>query len=528
MPALAAFFVAILFPAVHFSRFGLRAMLFVPVSTLAVACFWWGVNRAAEARRATALLLAAAGFFLGLGIYVYAAGRLLPLLWILFIPLWFWLDRAALRRFWRPVGLMAGVALLTALPLLLFFARFPYFFSFRIAYVANRGRGTVPGRPWLTWLLNVGRVVAGLFWQGETHLRHNLPGRPYLDLIQAPLFIAGLVDALRRRRDMRILFLGLWLLVMLLPTVLSGDAPHFGRMTGAVPAIALLLALGLDSLGRLLRARGVSAGRTAVLGALLLSGSTAWTTVDYFGRYAAHPQLAADFYLPEWQLGEFLAAQPAETTLYLSPTQEELATLYFALGDPDRLRDFNGEAGAMPAGGGLQPALYLLRAGQEDTLQRLQSIFPDGALLTSPVDGVAAYRVPSTAARQTGETPADVIWDGVIRLLGWRATQTGAQLQVTLVWQALAPPALDYTAFVHLLAADGSLVAQVDRQPAGYPTGAWRAGEIVIDTLTLTLPADVPGPLMLQTGFYDLATLAPLGPPYQLEASFPVHVEDAP
>ena len=80
---------------------------------------------------------------------------------------------------------MFGVSLLTALPLLIFFFRYPYFFIFRIAYVANRGKGTVADKPWLTWLNNIGRVVRGLFWQGETHLRHNLPGRPYLDVIQS-------------------------------------------------------------------------------------------------------------------------------------------------------------------------------------------------------------------------------------------------------------------------------------------------------------------------------------------------------
>ena len=59
-------------------------------------------------------------------------------------------------------------------------------------HVANKGLGAVPGKPWLTWLGNIGRVFAGLFWQGEGHLRHNLPGRPYLDAIQAVLFLLGL------------------------------------------------------------------------------------------------------------------------------------------------------------------------------------------------------------------------------------------------------------------------------------------------------------------------------------------------
>ena len=113
VPVLAAFSLAILFPAVHFSRFGLRAMVFVPVETLAVYFFWRGVNGAgAQGRRGAREILwfAMAGVMLGLGLYIYAAARLFPLLFVLFVLFWFWQDRAALQRFWLPVGVMAGVS----------------------------------------------------------------------------------------------------------------------------------------------------------------------------------------------------------------------------------------------------------------------------------------------------------------------------------------------------------------------------------------------------------------------------------
>ncbi len=249
---------AILYPAVHFSRFGIRAMVFVPVETMAVACFWWGVNRSGRKSETTSdagtwLLFLLAGALLGLGLYTFAASRLLPLVWIVFVPLWFWRDRIAFQRLWQPILGMAGAALLTALPLLLFFLRYPYYFVFRIAYVANKGKGAVEGKVWLTWLLNVGRVLRGLLWQGETHLRHNLPGRPYLDLIQAILFLLGLIGALRRVLRPRFQFLLIWFGVMLLPSILSGDAPHFGRLSGAAAPTAILVALGAEWLYERLR-----------------------------------------------------------------------------------------------------------------------------------------------------------------------------------------------------------------------------------------------------------------------------------
>ncbi|MCB9004165.1 MAG: hypothetical protein H6664_07300, partial [Ardenticatenaceae bacterium] len=251
IPLLAAFFLAILMPAIHFSRFGIRAMVFVPIEMLTVAFFWRGYNRSQHdpaASRHVTLPFLTAGFFLGLGVYTYAAARLFPLLFIGFVLFWAWRDWHGLRQNLLNVATMAGVSLFTALPLLLFFLRYPYFFVFRIAYVANKGRGTVENRPLLTWLLNVGRVVRGLYWQGETHLRHNLPGRPYLDPIQAVLFTFGLLHTLRQKLNPRTVFLLLWLLVMLLPTILSGDAPHFGRMTGAAGVVAIVTAFGMASL----------------------------------------------------------------------------------------------------------------------------------------------------------------------------------------------------------------------------------------------------------------------------------------
>ena len=46
VPLLAAFTMAIFFPALTLSRYGSRAMLFVPISVFAVYAFWRGVDAA--------------------------------------------------------------------------------------------------------------------------------------------------------------------------------------------------------------------------------------------------------------------------------------------------------------------------------------------------------------------------------------------------------------------------------------------------------------------------------------------------
>ncbi len=534
---LAAFTVAILYPAITFSRFGIRAMLFVPFETLTVACFWYGLTAIEDhvatsagtesGRRGGWGWLLLAGIFLGAGVYTYAAARLLPLLFVFFVPAWLWLQPAT-RRAWPGMAIMATAAVLTAAPLLYFFYQYPYFLVFRTGYVANKGLGTYEGRAWLTWLTNIGRVFMGLFWQGETHLRHNLPGRAYLDPIQSLLFVLGVANSFevwRRPQKLRGIFLLLWLGVMLLPTILSGDAPHFGRMTGAVAPVSILVALGASRLWNLIAVRVERAGRngrrvaTAVL-ALSLVISAVVATVDYFGRYANHPQLERDFYLADWQLGRHAASATEDTVLYLSPTQEELATIYFALeGDTQRLANYTGLAGAVPAGIPGRPAQYYLRPGEESTLQRLQEYFPGGEIVGT-VGDTTVFRVPADAARLPNVNPTDVAFtqgsQDAISLLDWTATIEEGTLFLTLYWQATGPVDQPFTAFVHLLNSDGELATQLDRPPAGFPTQDWRVGEIVADQFTIPLQTIPAGEYTLQTGFYHSDTHEPLGEPVQL------------
>ena len=512
-PLLAAFFIAIFFPSVHFSRFGLRVILFLPMTTLAVACYWRGLARRRTGARAAPWFLAA-GFFVGLGLYTYAASRLFPLVFLLYALLRVGQERNAWRAIAADLLLVGGAALVVALPLLLFFLRYPYFFVFRIAYVANKGKGTIADRPWLTWLLNVGRVLRGLVWQGETHLRHNLPGRPFLDAIQSGFLALGLVRVVRRRARAD-QFLLIWLAVMLLPSILSGDAPHFGRLAGAAPPLALLAAGGVVGAWRWLAQRRLARVAAGAL-ALLLLGSACLTGYDYFVHYAGQPTLAADFYAPDWALGQYAAAFPTPGALYLSPTQEEMATIYYALGERrGALRSFTGNGGAVPAGIPDQPALYLIRPDSTVTLAQLQAAFPAG-VMGAERDGFVPFTVGGGVARMPASLASPANFADQIHLRGWSQARQDGRLAVTLVWQAQAHPEKAYTAYVHALDSAGQLLAQQDRPPAGYPTSDWQPGEIVMDTFVIDLPPDAPATVALETGFYDLPPLTPLGSPVRL------------
>lgn len=105
---------------------------------------------------------------------------------------------------------------------------------------------------------------------------------------------------------------------------------------------------------------------------------------------------------------------------------------------------------------------------------------------------------------------SDGVYGGTLRLLGYAfPTQLAAEastLEVTLLWEALASPDADYTAFVHLLDASGRQVAGADLPPAEgrFPTQRWQPGDHSLSTFTLSLPSALPpGRYDVRVGLYE-------------------------
>lgn len=535
LPLLAALTMAILYPAVTFSRYGVRAMAFVPLETLVIYCFWRGVTSSEELtsknpKQGTnqAIYLGAikpgwfllSGLLLGLSLYTYAAARFLPFVFVTFFIYWFLRDREAMAKQWANIAVMFVASIIAALPLLIFLLQQPYYLLDRSKFVANRGAGTYPGQPWLTWLTNIGRVAAGIFFNGDSSLRRNLPGRPFLDWIQGFLLIAGLIGIAWRRFRRRDVFLIIWLGIMLLPGVLSGDAPHFGRLIGAAAPMAIIVSLGAVWIAGLLYDRFAHRSDYAIviIGVVLMvlfMTSAAKTTWDYFQRYAKIPEMADAFQLSDWQLGQYASTLPAGATVYLTPNQQKMATIYFALGgQEERLRTFHSPLESLtPAGQPDRSSIYLIRPYAQAVLDRLTTIFPVGVVDKS-APSFHAFWLFEEAAIQSSRQPSDISWGGAISLLEWTTDSKDDVLIVNLTWQAIVEMTRDYTVFVHILAQDGTLVAQNDRQPDGYPTSDWQQNEVVLDTFEVVLPDNLePGTYLLQSGLYYLPTLERLGEP---------------
>ncbi|MFP3896235.1 MAG: ArnT family glycosyltransferase [Anaerolineales bacterium] len=108
------------------------------------------------------------------------------------------------------------------------------------------------------------------------------------------------------------------------------------------------------------------------------------------------------------------------------------------------------------------------------------------------------------------EHPMQVTLGQQIEFLGYglegATVRPGQTLSVTLYWRTLRPMDVSYTAFVHLLDAEGNIRGQQDSVPVGgqRPTTGWVADEVIVDPYELSVDEDAtPGPHRMAIGMYD-------------------------
>ncbi|MBI1295311.1 hypothetical protein GC175_10200 [bacterium] len=157
--------------------------------------------------------------------------------------------------------------------------------------------------------------------------------------------------------------------------------------------------------------------------------------------------------------------------------------------------------------------LYRPRLGLYDfaTLERLPAydvndyLLPNGPELP-PVKVVSKTPLPEPAH------PLMVEVGTIATLLGYdlnlpdTTLRPGDSFRLTLTYEAKATTDIDYTQFIHLYHPQLGMAAQMDTSPAGggNPTWAWVPGEIIVESITLTISPDTPsGEYELFVGLYN-------------------------
>jgi hypothetical protein len=116
---------------------------------------------------------------------------------------------------------------------------------------------------------------------------------------------------------------------------------------------------------------------------------------------------------------------------------------------------------------------------------------------------------PAAGPEAPPQVRSDVEFGGAILLTGYdlapEPLHGGDGEKVTLYWQPLRPLQVDYSTFVHLVNADGDVIGASDHRPGGvyYPSSLWQPGDILRDTHSLTLTADLGRPpYTIEAGLY--------------------------
>jgi hypothetical protein len=503
---LGAFILSLIFPHLLLSRVGFDVIL----PALTASLTFWGLATATRTGRARDYVLA--GIALGASIYVYSSARFLPAA-VAAAVLWL----AILAREWRRplagLALVAAASIVVALPLGAQFLRDPAAFAVRAQTTTYNTLGPGAQSVPLAVLGNFLRTLAGFSLPGfgDVIARHNIPGHPVFDPFLSLLFWLGVVIVALNWRRRSVALLASWAGVMLLPVILTDGAPVFTRMLGAMPALAGMCALGGLALFDAMATHNRRAA-SALLGFGLLF-SLGVNTYDYFVRWANDPRLFDAFQVGEWEAATLARDRAAMGSVYLAPELINDSHPAFDLllrgrrsvsgGDAVRALPFTCLAYFdRPA----RPVTYVVDALNDNSLiEKLGAQFPTGQRgapilhRPEPFPLYEIFEVPAGADALDPPILTSATFGAAIRLMGYSldalTARRGDVLTLTLYWQAETRPEADYTAFVHLFAPGGEAsapAAQSDSPPCdgGYPTSRWEPGEIVVDTRTLTLPAD--------------------------------------
>jgi hypothetical protein len=495
----AAWLWAITLWSVHLSRLGLRPILFVPLIALA---FWVGTL---AYRRQQAWLWLISGMIYGLTFYTYLVARFTP---VLLLALALYLLATRRGRLWPGVLWFSGGSIMVLLPLLAAFMGDPALVLGRTGQVSILNPVVNEGSVFSTLVQQTWAALGMYVWRGDDILRHNPAGRPVFDWIMAVPFLVGTLWCLKEWRRPPAAAVLLWSTIMLGPTILAADTPHFLRAVGVLPAIIYLPALGLRQLARRLRLPAVGG---AMIVALLLGASLLLTIRDYV-TYGRDPAVGYAFERAASDLAGQINHEPAATDVRLDERfWSSWPSISYLVSDAARVTRFDA---AQPFAPLTVPATVY--AWLYDSMAYIAGALPPAALIKVDDGSLARGDLEETAyplyvrygvvddTAVNSQRQAGFAGQLFLRQVELLPVQPD-QLQVDVYWDADPPVAENLIAFVHVSGPDG-LVGQDDGPPAGgrWPASWWQPGLVLRDRRVVTLDeAYDPARHAVTIGLYD-------------------------
>lgn len=487
---------------VHLSRVGFRSVAMPLFIALALSLGAVGL----KTRSRWALIGAGAAY--GIGFYTYLAVRFTPLalgLMLVYGLIW---HREWLRDRWQSLLWIGAAALIVALPLAVLLIAQPDLVLGRSDQVAIWNAAVHRGNPVGTAIQSTLRTLGMFTWRGDWIWRHNVPNRPVFDPLLSLAFLGGVILAVTGWKQHPALALSLiWVGVMMLPTLLAEDAPHFLRGSGVLPVAALIPALGLDAALQFLERRTphIVPLQAVIVGILTISAGL--TARDYFGcRHKPVIPLSGYNYVGCYRTdpvrGYFFQAeatdlandiQAAKGTVYLDRRfWDTFPSVRFLIPESERLRLFDSDSPQVEA---LPP--FSLIAWPHDDLGPVLEIIPEDCLITvvpgPETRGDSEPEVYRLYVRWDVEAIGELFepvarFENGITLVDAQVKEENGYIIATLWWQAEALTDETGQLFVHLVNEDGSAILDQYDGPAGtiyYPPLSWKQGSVIIHSIKL-------------------------------------------
>lgn len=503
------------------SRNGYPNILIPPLEALS-ALFLWRAWRGPGRRWGDWAL---GGAFAGLVLYTYLAARFWPVFLVVFLLYAVIVDRRKAVLSAPGIVVAAAAAGLVFAPLGLHFARHPEDFLERANQVLAWRQ--LSGSDLLaTYASNAWLTLRGFVAGGDPRWHFNLPGRAVFQPWLAVALVVGLAVCLRRWRDVRYALPVLWVLVMILPGVLTLELQPAGqRVFGVFPAIVFVPAIGLAWAAGWLARRSDRRRPVLLVGlvGLVLAVDVPITLRDYFVRWSRSPETAHIFNADYVALSERAAVDlEAGRDVVLLTEHHKHATVAFLVPEAVDRAVWADPALALPL-----PAPR--RGGRADDVvaYRLTASLPDGAPATDFLQAHASSEKHTGLAPtfRDGERevslglvryvlPRDSIppLDAHYRLGGEIEAAAAARpipvdrnepLVLPVTWSVVAVPDGPRSLALHLRDAAGVAWAQADQ--TGFLAEQWRSGDRVLQWFTLALdrampPGDYSASLVLVDG----------------------------
>ncbi len=523
-------FAATSFWSIYEGRAATRSVSLIAVSALAAWAFFRAWQQPDRSGRRRWLI---AGGLTGLMLYTYIAARVMPLVFVALLIYLAVAQWSMWRAAWRGIALYVVMAVLVAAPLVIYLEQHPTVdtrFQALTETIDAARQGDLA--PVLTTTLQ----TLGMFvWQGDPQWHYNVAHTPVFDPLTSVLFVLGFVVALWRWRRVPYAFYLIWLVVSLIPGMLSAPAPHFMRTAAAQVAAYTFVAIGGATAIGWAERRGRMWSRfawSAVIAIWLIATVSSYH--NFFVVWPANDEVRFYHQANVSEMARVLqdsaeAAPAVGCSPFLNETERWIRsprqTIHFLLASDRSVRWHDcRDSVVFPQGGQWREFILYLMPVEQNLPRAITdwfsgatptqfNAFDDSRLyvldqrerLAQTVVEVQTAEVSFAPEAGRGTTQLPIDFGHAIELLGYHVeaspVNAGQSIVMKTYWKATGPLPPFLTVFVHLLDQNGSIVAQIDRESVLADT--LQPGDVFMQLHQIDLPPDLPpGTYRLTAGLY--------------------------